>query len=120
MSKVRFKYFLAYGWTCFILVGSLMSTTFLKGVIVDEVFSFDKVIHFFLYAFCGYFWCLVLRLNHNKITSILRSFSISLILGLVMEICQYAFTTYRSFEWNDVVANIIGAIIGVLLFYKFN
>jgi VanZ family protein len=120
MSKVRFKYFLAYGWTCFILVGSLMSTAFFKGVVVDEIMSFDKVIHFFLYAFCSYFWCLVLQLNNNKRASIFKSFSISFILGTTMEVCQYAFTTYRTFEWNDVAANTIGAIIGVLLFYKLN
>jgi len=97
-----------------------MSTAFLKGVVADEIMSFDKIIHFFLYAICSYFWCLVLRLNHNKMTSIFRSLSISFILGTAMEICQFTFTTYRSFEWNDVAANTIGAIIGVLLFYKFN
>jgi VanZ family protein len=35
-----------------------------------------------------------------------------ILFGVLMEICQETFTEYRTFEWNDIVANSIGAFFG--------
>jgi VanZ family protein len=40
-------------------------------------------------------------------------------LGLLMEICQKLFCTQRSFEWADVMLNMVGTLVGFLLFYGY-
>ena len=41
------------------------------------------------------------------------------IYGILMEGMQYAFFPGRYFEVLDIIANIIGAIIGLIFFQKF-
>ena len=35
--------------------------------------------------------------------------------GILMEICQELFTTTRHFEWGDIAADTVGALLGVIL-----
>ncbi|GJM33681.1 MAG: hypothetical protein DHS20C18_26820 [Saprospiraceae bacterium] len=54
-------------------------------------------------------------------TTILMAFVICSAYGILMEIVQYSFFPGRYFELNDIIANIIGALLSVLLlklFYK--
>jgi VanZ family protein len=39
-------------------------------------------------------------------------------LGLMMEICQKLFCTQRSFEWEDVLLNALGTVVGLTLLYS--
>ena len=39
--------------------------------------------------------------------------------GILMEICQFYLSNGRSFELFDILANIIGSILGMILFKKF-
>ncbi len=54
-------------------------------------------------------------------TTILLVLVISISYGILMEIVQYSFFPGRYFELNDIIANIIGALLSVLIlkfFYK--
>jgi len=53
--------------------------------------------------------------NYNKKNVLF--FAISF--GVLMEICQLYLFNGRSFELYDILANIIGSVIGVILFKKF-
>jgi len=43
-----------------------------------------------------------------------------IIYGVVLECMQYIFFTGRHFEFLDIMANIIGCIIGIVIFNKLN
>ena len=61
-------------------------------------------------------WAMSLRdTNTNK--NFVLFFSVSF--GILMEICQFYLFNGRSFELYDILANIIGSFLGVILFKKF-
>ena len=35
--------------------------------------------------------------------------------GIVMEVLQHYFIPFRSFDWGDVVADCVGAIVGYMI-----
>ena len=41
---------------------------------------------------------------------------LSSVYGLTLEFAQFQFFTYRYFEWADAVANVLGAVLGFLIF----
>jgi VanZ family protein len=80
--------------------------------------SVDKAAHFTVYAILSW---LVFRGFYRNFGQInwkyaLISFAIAAFWGMLMEWIQGTFFPYRSFEWPDEVANIIGAAIGVAHF----
>jgi VanZ family protein len=70
----------------------------------------DKVVHFFLYAIYGISIFYGFNTQNKTIQLVLIFYMI--LFGVLMEICQETFTEYRTFEWNDIVANSIGAFFG--------
>ncbi len=75
-------------------------------------FTFDKIIHFFIYFIMTYF-C-ILSFSSSRY---LMSFLYALFLGIFIEIVQY-FLPYRSFDFKDIIANSLGSIVGIFLFWK--
>ena len=64
----------------------------------------------------SFLWCMALRKKEINFSNVLF-FSISF--GILMEICQLYLFNGRSFELYDIIANILGSIIGLILFKKF-
>ena len=52
----------------------------------------------------------------SKKRLLLITFIISSLVGVLMEILQSTITSSRSFDYFDIIANIIGAFIGSALF----
>ncbi|MEX0312734.1 MAG: VanZ family protein [Allomuricauda sp.] len=79
----------------------------------------DKITHFMFYLIFSILGCLFLRertkgnLTLGKST-ILIGF-VAVFYGMLMEVLQYTLTTDRMAEFGDVIANTIGAIVGVIL-----
>ncbi|RLD84820.1 MAG: hypothetical protein DRJ10_00165 [Bacteroidetes bacterium] len=76
----------------------------------------DKLVHIFLYTIFSF----LLLLENKKSKGIFIRLLFSLFYGILMELFQQYFTTYRSFEVTDILANFSGSIIGSLLFKIFN
>lgn len=74
----------------------------------------DKYVHFLFYFIFVSLWYLFLNKKNpnpkNKIVVLISAISF----GILMEICQGLFTTTRTPDILDVLANSVGAIFGLL------
>ena len=112
----------AMAWMIIIVLASLISARRISGFIQVEIFSLDKVVHCIIYLILSVLltWGFVkylnkTMLNYSKLTYI---FLFSSSLGIVMEVLQKLITSTRHFDIYDIIANIIGALIGCILFLK--
>jgi VanZ family protein len=99
-------------WFGFILIVSVMPVS---GPKTD--LPADKIAHFVFYGITSIF----LFRHFVKKAIAVRAFFMSVILastyGAAMEVVQH-FLPYRSFSLEDMVANILGAFSGCLLYMK--
>ncbi|MBK9254860.1 MAG: VanZ family protein [Saprospiraceae bacterium] len=115
MSSNRFLV-LAIFWTLLTLFLSVSSAGTIQRLNVFDIWNIDKLAHFGMYFIFCLFWCLGLRdKKYNKIFAVI--FSVSF--GALMEIFQFYSFNGRSFEINDIIANSLGVIAGVLIFDHF-
>ena len=101
-----------------IAIGIFALSTFLTiPVQVEGVSNVDKWQHTFAYFVLSFSFLLAYKRTHRltKQISILVLLS-SAGYGLALELVQYLFFEYRYFEWVDALANVLGAIIGFVLF----
>ncbi|MFT4753582.1 MAG: VanZ family protein [Salibacteraceae bacterium] len=86
-----------------------------------ELTNIDLVVHFFFY--CVFTFLLILgnvrqtQFSFCKNNPILMALSVSIPYGGVVEIIQGTKFVSRSAEFADFIANSIGSIIGVILFF---
>ena len=102
--------------TVITIIGSGISATKANNFLTFYFFSQDKILHLSCYFVLQLLWSYGL----NKITKwpLLISLVITIGVGTLMEVCQYLFFEGRLFEFLDIIANIIGSIIGLIAFYK--
>lgn len=89
------------------------------GFIVPHL---DKLVHLAMFAILSFLTLSNLR-SKRKFTGLKEIVMVVLFssgIGLVLELVQELFIKGRYFDWWDVVANTIGAIIGVSLLFKKN
>jgi VanZ family protein len=83
-----------------------------------EFISIDKAVHFAVYAIMA--WLIYRGFYRNNAQISLKYTFISFVLaaswGMLMEWMQGTFFPYRSFEWPDEVANMVGAAMGAAYF----
>ena len=108
----------AFLWTIFIFVASLLP----KGVVnksgLLDIPHLDKLSHAFMYALFVFFWSKLLSHKAGRVKGARIAFYVSILLGLAMEILQFTTDMGRHFDILDIIANIIGSIIGLTAFYK--
>lgn len=109
---------IAFLWTVFILVGSLMPKAAIDNSSFFDMPYFDKVGHFVMYAVFVYLWATTFHLRVDKIKSARIAFYSSILLGIVLEYAQYFMASGRNFDIQDIIANISGSILGLIVFYK--
>ncbi|NNF33960.1 MAG: VanZ family protein [Saprospiraceae bacterium] len=72
----------------------------------------DKIGHMIAYLSLGFVWLMVFYAQKSKeIKTLLFLFS----LGLLIEMTQFYFLVGRYFEILDIIANISGTILGIVL-----
>lgn len=101
-----------------VVVGIFMLSTFLAIPIqVEGVEGIDKWQHTFAYFVLSFSFLLAFW-KSGKLTT--KASWIILILsaayGLTLEYVQFFFFSYRYFEWFDALANMLGAVLGYILF----
>ena len=80
----------------------------------------DKVLHFVAYALLGALFLRALsttRIKHHLKLIVMLSILLSSLYGISDEIHQ-SFVPYRTSDYGDVLADILGSILGVYIFYK--
>ncbi|MCC6819023.1 MAG: VanZ family protein [Bacteroidia bacterium] len=111
----------AIAWAIFILV---LCTTSNAGFQVQTVFNIptDKLGHAFIFAVLVYFimlglikyWRFSFLLNKIRITAL----SIAIVYAAAIELIQHYFTNDRIGDYWDFLADIIGCLIGLIMFYS--
>ncbi len=97
-----------------------LSTFFAIPIQVEGVNHLDKWEHTFAYFVLTFSFLLAFKKKGKLTTKV----SVMVLLvagfyGLSLEMIQFQFFEYRVFEWADAIANLLGAILGFLLFRLF-
>lgn len=115
MHKHKF-FVLAIGWTLLITALSLMS---LKEAPKIELSFADKIAHVIIYLIFTILWFLAFsRETISKLLTkkaILISSIVSVFYGIIIELLQENFTTYRQGDLGDVLANTVGVLFAVII-----
>lgn len=86
-----------------------------------DLFEFDKIVHTAIFLVLAFSWTNGLYKQSAsyklKVHAIKLVLVLSLSLGLVLETMQNAIFVNRYFQWPDVIADGIGTLAGVGLFY---
>jgi len=110
-------------WTGIILFLSLENANEIKQI---EIPNFDKLIHAVFHFVFTTLWFLYLKKKLVTITNFrLLSFALmgSFFFGIAIELMQQYFTTTRSADVLDVLANLFGAslaVISIILLNNYN
>lgn len=106
----RFALVLAISYTIFLTILSLISLKEIPKL--GSTFD-DKIYHFGAYIVFTLVWYNFFRNTSSKF-KILFSASIALTYGIIVEVLQGAFTTYRTEDAADVLANGIGVLFAIV------
>ena len=102
-------------WAGIILYMCLIRISELPEVKIPYI---DKVVHTFFYFVFSLLWFFALRFSFEKQSQakLLRLvFLIAFLFGIAIELFQAFFTTYRSGDVTDVVANTFGILLAIVL-----
>ncbi len=116
MNKYKWA---ALFWTCFTIILSAIPSSAIPKTFLDEIFGIDKVAHITFYLFMTVLWSVYMRDIFGIYKSVKISALMSISIGIMMEIYQKVYFIDRSFDWLDAVANLIGVILGLILFLKY-
>lgn len=110
------KYFWpAAAWTITITVACLVSMdTFGNAPSVFDSPNKDKYLHAIFYFGFTVLWVLFLKTRPGIKNPIFLGFALAVLYGIIIEVCQSVFTTGRSGDVMDSLANTAGAAIAVL------
>ncbi len=118
LGNKRLWLLLAVLYSCAITVLFFISTSGLPKV---KISSLDKIVHLTIFFFLVCIWQLYALRKNNGQLSWRKSFEIllwSLLYGILIEIGQGLFTASRSPDIFDVLANLTGSLVGVVVFQK--
>lgn len=119
MLNKKIYFFLALTWTAFVTFLSLASIGDVGNSI--KIQGKDKVVHFIFYFTLVLFWGFFLKKDNKSLFASIIILLSAIEYGVFMEICQGTFTTTRSPDLLDIVANSLGAITGwvvIVIYYK--
>jgi hypothetical protein len=104
---------LAFLWTGLIATSCLLPASVFREFTFDALLGLDKLIHFTLYIGLILLWTLSSEHLSNKNVYLLLV--IAICYGILIEVLQASMALGRSYQWDDIIANTIGCILGVLL-----
>jgi VanZ family protein len=108
-------YFFAIIWTTLLIVLSVISKSTASKFVIFNLFGIDKAAHLIFYAILSWLWVRAFSFGNIK-KHFIYSLILSTLLGVTLEYIQKHFTDGRSFEYDDMIANLVGSIIGLLVF----
>ncbi|MCD4772628.1 MAG: VanZ family protein [Bacteroidales bacterium] len=121
-KKFRKNFGPAVIWGIFILILSgLPGSSFPKIPSFWEWIGPDKIIHLFIYGVFGYLlqsgFTRQFSEKKKRYYVILSSFGLGIIFGAITEVLQFYIFIGRNGNIFDFLANIIGCIIGISIYY---
>lgn len=114
--KIGKKHYLIIFWTIVIAVLSLIPSSEIPSISLNSKVPVDKIAHIFLYAiYTLLIGKYLIDSSYNKGLRIMIVLTITISYGILMEVLQYYLSPSRFFDMLDIIANIIGSIVGLLL-----
>ena len=105
-------------WSLLILVLSTLPGRTIPKVGFELFVSWDKLAHAFVYAVLVMLAGKHLRFKGKfKGRNLVIAVLLSILYGVLMESIQHYFLSDRFFEIPDLIANIIGSIVGAVFIY---
>ena len=118
---MSFKFYIpALMWTLVILIIIAIPGNYIpKPHGVWELISPDKILHFGMFAPLSFFiaWG-IFKDQKTRVTAIIISLAFGIIYAIATELLQYFVVTGRNGNIYDAIADVIGVILGLLLFHK--
>ena len=108
---------IAIFWTVLISILSLIKFGNMGGDV--SIPYKDKYVHFVFYFVFTIVWNRVFNYENFKIKNLINIVIAAILFGIVMEICQSLFTTTRSADVYDALANTFGATISFVFITKY-
>ncbi|MFZ4855186.1 MAG: VanZ family protein [Desulfuromonadaceae bacterium] len=76
----------------------------------------DKLVHICMYLGLSFLACWIYDIGHQRIWFIYSLLAAVFMYGALMEILQLTMHNGRSFDFKDMIANLVGAITGALIY----
>ena len=80
----------------------------------------DKVVHFSMYFGLSFLACWSFEIRRDRMIPIYLLLTGVFMYGVLMEILQRTMHNGRNFEFMDMVANLTGAIVGIIIYRYFD
>ncbi len=108
-------------WLLAILVLSVLPGKTIPKVGFGFFDQTDKVAHLFVYAVLSFLLGYEVYKRYRSITTyqLVAILVICMIYGVALELLQQWYLSDRFFEIADIIANIIGSLLGVIVVYIF-
>lgn len=110
---------LAFVWSIIILVLSTIGIGVGLPPTWGDLLAWDKLAHAGIYGIFGLLLLFGFSRNLPIGQAILWSLLIGISYGIAMEWIQFSFFPDRYFEYFDILANVVGSLGSVLIFYFF-
>ena len=78
----------------------------------------DKVVHICMYLGLSFLACWIYDIGHHRVWFMYMVLAAVFMYGVLMEILQRTMHNGRDFDFKDMLANLTGAIIGLII-YKY-
>lgn len=120
MIKGIFKgYIPSIIWTIVIILLSIMPSQSLNQFSWSDMWNIDKLGHLTFYGLHTFLLLLAMRgdsVHKRRQKEWVFAPFLTILLGFCMELIQYCFFADRHFDVLDLIANIIGSIVGLFIF----
>lgn len=108
---------LAVAWSILIGIACLLEGSSIPQVPMIAIPFKDKIAHFVFYFVFSFLWFFYLdrsKKGRSDIKNAILVFIVASLMGGTVEILQLKFTTSRSAEWTDMIANCSGSFISLV------
>ncbi|TYB72190.1 hypothetical protein ES677_10970 [Bizionia gelidisalsuginis] len=106
--------FLSVAYTCVLLLASLLNV---NSITQELPTNSDKVLHAMAHGILTSFWFLTLSVTFNikVLKSVIYAAGAAIIFGVIIEVLQGTITQNRVTDFNDILANVLGTVVAVLI-----
>ena len=102
-----------------IIVAILSLTSVPKINLGLQIKSGDKILHILAYFTLSFVWFLAMQERMSSFAEKGRLIALLILYGIILEVLQGGITDYRTGDFYDVIANIIGVLLATVVINRF-
>ena len=102
-----------------IIVAILSLTSVPKINLGLQIKSGDKILHILAYFTLSFVWFLAMQERMSSFAEKGRLIALLILYGIILEVLQGGITDYRTGDFYDVIANIIGVLLATAVINRF-